>query len=122
MRSLVAEVTDGHCEIASDFALDVEMPRLHVRMVEIRIDIVGREAGRSRDGGGVLERDGAAERTRIRKRRIRRHRSHHVSYRLVGEDGVGCTHRSLSIVEWIPGDTEAWLEVLVVLLIDVVKP
>src|SRR4030095_17053237 len=31
-------------------------------------------------------------------------------------------YRSLSIFEWIPGDADARLEVLVVLLIDVIEP
>src|SRR6185369_18021652 len=41
VSSLRTKVAYGHAEILPDFALDVEVPRLHVSIVEIRVDIIG---------------------------------------------------------------------------------
>ena len=81
---------------------------------------------RRRKSGGlskvnrVLEPDRPGEGERDGQRRVPARASYHARHGLVHEDRVGASHRRLSVFERVPGEAEARLKILVVLMIDLV--
>src|SRR5436853_178573 len=100
--------------------LDIEIPGLDVSIDEVRIDCRWSKP-HSRDSKRVFELDRAVERQRRRKRRIGGGSRYQVCDRLIGQNRVGRAHNGLSIVERIPREADAGLNV-VIRLVDLINP
>src|SRR5262245_5474176 len=97
--------------------MNVEVIRLDISVIEVRVD-----RGRRKAGTGcrprVTETGQPVEGQRRRERGIARCRGHQVRHRLIGQDRVTAAHRGLAVLEWIPREAYARLEVLAVLPVD----
>ena len=81
---------------------------------------LGGKTGGASYVNGIVETNRAGEGKRDGHRRVRARACHHARHGLVHEDCVGCAHRRPAVFEWIPGEAETRLKVLVVLVIDLI--
>ena len=104
------EIAHHDAQVAPDLALNVHVPRLEARGLEVRRDRRGRQPGRPGGGDRAVQTDEAGEGQRDGERRVGARGRHHVRHRLVPQERVSGPHRRLPVLEGIPHDPDARLE------------
>ena len=128
MGSFGAEIPDHNAHIVGYLTLDVKIPRLHVRVPEVRINRQRRNAGwrsaevcpqrrnRSRSGWWECHADGEG------KRWIGSQARDDTGDGLIHLIAIAAAHNRFAIVPGIPGKAGARLEVLGVLVVNIGEP
>ena len=121
MGALRAEITNHQCQIGRQLALQVQIPRLHVGVVEATIHRLWSKPGGASHADGVVQAYRSAEDQRHGQRRVPARAAHHARHGLIDEDRISPTNHYVTVVKRIPGETESWLKVVVVLVVSVIE-
>ena len=82
------------------------------------VHTLGRKARRTGDVDGVIKADRTGKSQRHRERRIPTGRGDNTGHWLIDVDPIACAQHGLAVSEGRPGQADARLKVLVVLVID----
>src|SRR6185369_1410505 len=90
--------------------LKVEIPRLHVSILEVVVDTLRRESRRTGNIDRIIQAHIPAEGERNAERRITGCRRNDARHRLIDVDAVSGSQHGLIATERLPHNTNAWLK------------
>src|SRR5205823_11208423 len=119
VRSVAAGIRERADGAGQEFMFDIEVPLLHVRPDRLRRNRVNaqRKIEALPAGVGVSDDVVLIRRDHQRRGTFQRFRIAFVAIRVLVEDSVGGSDRSLTIAGWVPGKAEArrWVEQMALL-------
>src|SRR5437868_5755179 len=118
MGTLGSEIAGHHRDGAGKLALHVEIPRLKIRVSETLVYGCRRKSRSLSPVDRVFQYDRARQSERRGQRRVTGRSRHDTGHWLVYKDPICASYRSLSVTEWVPCESQSWLNILIILLID----